>query len=143
VRTQEMLMATYRLDQLEGGVVRLASGGWRWYVIRLNSLPEQVCHLQQLIFVGEQDGVGIMRARVPNDINTIDDAAAMKYALHPEDRIFRIDGRSVTVRPPTDRSVGAMWDIWPETGGHFRNDHAIEKPLGELTREDMIQLCRL
>jgi hypothetical protein len=134
-------MSTYRLDQPEGGLLTLPSGDWRWFVIRLNSLPEGVCQLQQLIFVNEPEGGDIMRARVPSDINTIDDVSVKEYARKPEDRMFLAPSGWVTVRPPIETLADRMWSVWPENRYHFRTSYAVEKPLGELTREDMLTIA--
>jgi hypothetical protein len=135
-------MGTYRLDQFERGSLRLPSGDWRWFVIRLVSLPEGKCELQQLIFVSEQGGLEIMRARVPNDVNIIDDASARDFARHPEDRTIRAQGGSITVRPPDDQEPNPVWKVRPENGHPFRTSYAVEKPLGELTHDDMLRIIR-
>ena len=134
-------LSTYRLDQFERGSVTLSSGLWRWYVIRLNSLPEQVCQLQQLIFISEPDGGDLMRARVPSDVDTVDERTVEQYARNPDDRTFRAPTGWITVRPPVESGPGRMWSIWPEKGYIFRKSHAVEKPLGELTREDMLKIA--
>lgn len=134
-------MKTYRLDQLEGGIVVLPSGGWRWYVIRLNALPEGTCELQHLIFVSEQEGGGIMRSRVPSDIDSVDDADVEQYARHPEDRMFKGPRGWITLWPPTVGVHDPMWKVRPEKGIPFRTSFAIEKSLGELTSQDLRQIA--
>jgi hypothetical protein len=133
-------MASYRLDQLEGGVTAIGPSRWRWYVMRLNSLPSGQCELQHLIFVSETDGGGIMRARVPSDVDVVDDRAVLRHAMHPDDRSFRGRRGWLTVYPPNEEDTEPMWRVRPEARRPFRTDIAIEKSLGELSNDDLLAI---
>jgi hypothetical protein len=135
-------MTTYRLDQLDQGFVSLPSGNWKWYVIRLMSLPEGTCEVQHLIFANANYAGDIMRAQVPSHLSEIDDESVMSYARQPDDRSFRTDKGRFQIRPPLEDGRQRMWSVRPEQGIPFRTDMHIEKSLGELTEEDLRELVR-
>lgn len=129
-------MTTYRLDQLDRGTVALKSGQWRWYVIRVNSLPEGICELQYLIFANETGAGDIMRARVPSDIDEVSEKQVLEYARAPEDRSFRTAKDRFLIR-----SVGTgfqrMWQVRREQGHLVSTNKHVDKPLGELSRTEI------
>ena len=133
-------MTTYRLDHHERGVISLESGTWRWFVIRLNSLPEVVCESQQLYFANESQPGDVMRARIPCDVNEIDDGAVAEYARNPDEREFRTSAGRFSIRPPSDIGNSRMWNVRPERGRLHRTSFAIDTPLGELTHDELLAI---
>jgi hypothetical protein len=134
-------MATYRLNQFDGGTVDLPSGHWRWFVIRLNSLPEETCEAQQLIFANEDESGDIMRARVPNTINSLDGRAVLEYARNPDDREFRTSSGRVGIGSAVDEGRGRMWPVRPANGHPYRTSKFVEKALGDLTRSELTEIA--
>lgn len=134
-------MATYDLNELQGGLVILCSGRWQWYAIRLYSLPDNEVVLQHLFFAHvERDG-GVMRTRVDASLNQLDDDAVIELARHPEERSFKIGPREYVVRPPTNSEHDPMWRVHASQGRPYRTDVATETPLGELTRADLEKIA--
>lgn len=133
-------MAAHNLDKLEGGVTLLRSGQWRWYVIRVSSLPEGRCEVQHLIFVSERPDGGIMRSRVASDVSTIDDTAVQGLAQHPDDRSIRGANGWITVFPPHGSDPLNRWRVRPEGRRPFWSDVQTGTPLGELTGDEMLEI---
>jgi hypothetical protein len=134
-------MTTYNLKQLDGGTVLLPSGRWRWYVIRVNSLPEDVCETQYLFFANETNPGDLMRAAVPPTVQEVSDTEVRELARYPEERSFRDRQGRVQLRPTLDNGREPMWRVRPPTGLAFGTSKHIEKGLGELTPEDLIDIA--
>src|SRR5262245_1215530 len=93
-------MTQYDLRHHAGGTIELPSGPWRWFVIRLISLPENECTHQQLIFANEDVRGDIMRVDVPPTLDNLDDANLRQFGLHPDERTFPTPNGQATLRPP-------------------------------------------
>jgi hypothetical protein len=135
-------MTTYRLEQIDGGTITLQSGRWHWFVSRVNSLPEGVCESQQLIFANELELGDIMRTRIPAHIEQLDDREVTNYARNPDEREFRTTSGRIVIGPAEDQGRGRMWPVRPEPGNPYRTTKFVEKPLGELTAEELRDIAR-
>jgi hypothetical protein len=135
-------MTTYELDEPGGGELTLPSGHWRWFVIRVNSMPENRCASQQLIFANESysDSDDVMRVDVPRNVDSLDDEDVRRYARNPDTRSFLISTSEFTIWPPTDDMNNRMWRVRPASGYQFRTSKHIEKPLGELTNQELAEI---
>jgi hypothetical protein len=132
----------YRLDQLDRGAITLLSGIWRWFVIRVNSMPGEKCEVQYLIFANESISSDIMHARVPSDVDAIDVVAVKEFARHADDRSFRTPKGRYVLRPPANDGRIDMWQVRPDRGMPFRTNWYIEKAIGDLTASDLEEIVR-
>jgi hypothetical protein len=97
--------------------------------------------MQHLVFANESEAGDLIRVNVPCDITEIDDQTVARYAQHPDERSFRRESGRYVVRPPEEKGFNRMWRVRPENGHPYGVNVAIEKPLGELTPEDLTAIA--
>lgn len=136
-------MPEYRLDHYEGGEVTLASGQWRWFPIRLLSLPEEQCEMQLLILAHNEHPGDLMRVRVPPEVDGMDLEAITELARNPEEREFFSEDHHFNIRPLSEGTDGNMWRVRPSDRPAFQTDLHNEKALGDLSQEELGEIARI
>src|SRR5262245_30722623 len=134
-------MASYRLDQYDRGTIELPSGQWRWFTIRVNSLPENVCVSQLLVFANESEAGDVMHVHVPNTLTEIDDARVRELAVDPDDREITTTNGTVVIGRRSD-DAGGWWPVRPAVGQVFRTSTTDHRRLGELSRHELLEIAR-
>jgi hypothetical protein len=130
-------MIDYRLGNHPSGSVTLPSGRWKWFAIRICSLPDNVCHSQNLIFAGEDRTGSVMRTRIPPEVDVANEKEITEYGRMPDEREFQTQRGRYTIYPPRVFDANHMWMVRPESGRTFRTNIASDRQLGELTDEEL------
>jgi hypothetical protein len=132
---------THKLDEYASGTIELPSGHWRWFTIRVNSLPENVCVSQLLVFANEGEHGDVMHAHVPSNLNQMGTEQLRAFALDPDEREILIDGGTVRISRRVD-DRGGWWPVRPAAGAPYRTSTLDHRQLGEIPRSELVDLVR-